>query len=51
MTWQDLSDGELKARLENRGVHPDGAGFLVEHREDVDTADFINVVLRLGDDD
>lgn len=31
--WDDLSDGELMARLRNRGTSYDGALMLVEQRE------------------
>ena len=31
--WTDLSDGELRARLINRGVAPDDADVLVHDRD------------------
>ena len=31
--WRDLSDSELRLKLENRGVHPVAAGILVKLRD------------------
>lgn len=32
--WQNLSDGELRARLLQRGVHEDVIDIWIEHRDD-----------------
>ena len=43
--WHDLSDDELRARLEQRGVDPDRAAYLIEHRDDRPEARMIEGVL------
>lgn len=48
MTWRDLSDSELEARLVNRGVHPDHAHGLVAEREDDEAERVISEVLGGG---
>ena len=44
--WRDLSDSELRAKLENRGVHPGTAAIMVKHRETPSGQDAIELWLR-----
>ncbi len=44
--WRDLSDSEVRIRLENRGVDAEDADAAVRHRETVEGDCFIEKVLR-----
>ena len=45
MSWEDLSDSELRARLEQRGVHPMTVDALVDHRDGRAVAERIDAIL------
>lgn len=46
--WHDLSDGELRARLTQRGLRAEDAKTLVLRRDDVRAARQIHKVLSAG---
>ena len=51
MTWRDLSDDELHARLVAASANPFAnlVDVLVRHREDEDTAEAIDRILEKAD--
>lgn len=44
--WMDLSDSELRAKLENRGARPDVAAAAAKYREAAAWAGWIEAVLK-----
>lgn len=49
--WRDLSDAELRVRLEHRGANVVTAALLVDHRDDDEPQRVIDHYLGDGDRD